>query len=127
MIECVSECVSVRVKEARARGGMVSKRSLAHGSTAQHSATRTHSTHRKNMTDVMTTATRFIVLPTLNVTGLMPRSSTMYDAWLVWGFWGRGVCVGVGVCVVGVGGWGRERGWGCVWGSVFVFFWGGGG
>lgn len=31
----------------------------------------------KNMTDDTTTATRFMVLPTLNVTGLTPWSSTM--------------------------------------------------
>lgn len=31
----------------------------------------------KNMTDDTTTATRFMVLPTLKVTGVMPRSSTM--------------------------------------------------
>jgi hypothetical protein len=34
----------------------------------------------KNMTLVTTTATRFIVLPTLKVTGLIPWSNTMYDA-----------------------------------------------
>ena len=34
----------------------------------------------KNMTLLTTTATRFMVLPTLKVTGLMPRSSTMYDS-----------------------------------------------
>lgn len=34
----------------------------------------------KNMTLDTTTATRFMVLPTLKVTGLMPWSSTMYEA-----------------------------------------------
>ena len=37
--------------------------------------------HLKNMTEETTTATRFMVLPTLKVTGVIPWSRTMYDSY----------------------------------------------
>jgi len=42
---------------------------------------------KKRMEDT-TTATRFMVLPTLKVTGVMPRSRTMYEACRWMGYMG---------------------------------------